>query len=638
MIKKRSYTQPAQRLQQQHRQRLFLIATAIMAVLSLLLVRLVDVQIIRGVEFKQQADDNRFFSVRIPPERGVFLDRYGEPLVHNQRLYYAVTDPQAAHPEIAPVSREEALELIATQPAQVQYGVQRHYLFPNELAHTLGYVGPVTADDLLREKNLVVSDQIGKYGLEQKFDEILRGRAGKEVFEINAMGRRQRLVSSEPGVPGLNIETTLDPYLAELSLKALGNLRGVVIIESGQTGEILSLVSSPTFNANFLSQRYLDTVLEQQRQQQVQAYFDDPLQVFFNRAVGGVYPPGSIFKLITAVGSLESGVVDTSTTVIDEGVLKVGDYEYANWYYTQLGGTDGEIGLRRAIARSNDIFFYKAAEWLGPNRLAEFAQLFGLGELTGIELGHEAKGVVPNPEWKERVVGEPWYLGNTYHMGIGQGDVLVTPLQMSQMTQSLAGHGQRCQPTLLKQPSYECRGLSIQEDHLELVLAGMLDVCSAGGTAFPLFEHNQQYRTGAEDKTPQLEIQEGAVACKTGTAEFGGADERGYRKTHGWLTAIVGTLPIKQKASLIASNSATVFGETEGEVVGEVVDEGVDNNELTATGSASYQRWLGQVSEHGIPDELVITVLVESDEEKEFREGSYDSGPVVAKILESIFR
>lgn len=599
--------------------------------LLIIVVRLIDIQLVKGSFFLQLADDNRYFEMRIPPERGVFFDRYNQSLVWNQRTYAQVKDTTAVYAQTESISRQQALRLLATDSAQVSYGLARYYRFPRSIAHILGYIGPVTSTNLLNDSSLKVSDVIGKIGLEQVFDQQLRGRAGSEVYEINALGKRQRLVTQQAGQSGQSITTSLDPYLSTKLLTAFSGQIGAGVIMDAGSGEVLGLVSSPSFDANTLSTRSADPVLEKQRQLQLQAMLSDPSQVFFNRGVSGVYPPGSVFKLVTALAGLEGKVVSQETTIRDEGVLRVGEYEYTNWYFTQYGRTEGEIGLQRALARSNDIFFYKVAEWLGPNQLAEFARLFGLGKTTGVELNEEATGTVPDPAWKEQVLGEPWYLGNTFHMGIGQGDILVTPVQIAQMTQAVANRGTLCEPTLLKHENGDCGEIGILEEHLELVLSGMLDACSSGGTAFPFFDHNQTRRS--QELNANAQIRDGAIACKTGTAEFGGADERGYRRTHGWLTGVIGTAEIKELAKKVATGDQVTIDQIKSRQLGDEMNEKQDDKKE----KLDYLEWLKLIDQHGFPDKLVITVLIESDEHDPYKEGSRDAGLVAKAVMDWMY-
>ncbi len=543
----------------------FLVLLALVCVIfTLLWLRLVDVAGRRGAEFLRLAQSNRHFTRTYPAERGVFLDRYDQPLVYNQKVYRLLANPERLYSDSQVIDHDLALTYLATDSASVSYEFHRHYPQAAATATALGYVSLITAEDLLSNRALALNSRLGRTGLEAVFERSLWSQAGQARFEVDAWGRMRRLVSSIAPVYGQNIATTLDPELSQLAYQALAGKKGAVVILDAKNSEVLTLISSPSFDPNIFNDG-------QTNLQQIRNYLQDPKQVFFNRAVNGAYPPGSIFKMITALGALEEAVIDARSVVEDEGVLKVGDFAYANWYYTQYGRVEGAVDVVKAIARSNDIFFYKAAEWLGPTKLAQYARLFGLGERTGVEAPSEGRGLVPDPAWKEQQRGEPWYLGNTYHFGIGQGDLLVTPLQMAVMMQALANEGVWCRPTLLQDQASQCRGLSLERANLDLIMEGMVAACSSGGTAYPLFDYNARY--------------EKMLACKTGTAEFGAADHRGYRATHAWFTAIV-NLPTEWRPEL--------------------------------------------------PRQLVIAVLVESDEEKKYREGSQDAAPVLAEMLEGL--
>ena len=588
------------------------------AVLTLLMVRLFDLQIIKGHEMWQRAEENRLFLEYLPRNRGVILDRYGEPLAENIPEFIS-HKPNASLFDIGePVTQAEALEKISTNSAVISVKPVREYPFGAALAHTVGYVGSVSADDLLTDADLRPTDSIGKSGLELFYDFQLRGRPGTRQYEVDAMGHRRAIVSEIASEPGATLQSSLDPYLSSVAENLLGDIRGSVIITDAKTGAILTLISSPSFDPNLLTQTELDPEKERERKKAVQGLVTHPQRLFFDRAISGMYPPGSIFKLVTAIAGLESGAFDENTTVQDDGVLKVNEYSYANWYFTQYGRTEGPIQLVRALARSNDIYFYKAAEWIGPSRLADFARMFGFGQPTGIELYGESKGLIADPVWKEQVLGERWYLGNTYHFGIGQGLTLVTPIQIAQLLQSIANKGTYCQPTLLIQnPS--CQGLGLAEENLEIVLRGMLDVCSTGGTAYPLFPHNAEFRT--DEGSAQQQLKSGAAACKTGTAEFGGTDEKGYKQTHAWFAAAVGT-----KAMLADKE------------IEQVASDQVEQLEILPTEETEYAKWhrlwKEQALTHDFPEVITITVLVESDEVEPYREGSRDAAPIAAAIID----
>ncbi len=593
-----------------------------------LLLRVADVQLWRGSSFRVLADDNRFYTLKTDPERGVLLDRFGEPLVWNSRRYYQVENPQALHSQLTAITREQALQQMATSSATIINKIERLYRYPLSLSHVVGYVTGVTADDLTENSQFEVNDQKGKMGLEAQFDSQLRGKKGQDLFEINALGQRQKKVSSIPAIPGENVKTTLDPYLSEVALSALGDEMGAVIVLDASTGQALAVVSNPSFDANILTKTAANPIDETSRQQAVQSLLSDPRQLFFNRALNGQYPPGSTFKIITALAGLETQKIDANTTVTDEGVLKVGIYEYGNWLYRQYGRTEGVISLIRAIARSNDIYFYKTAEWVGPDQLALMSRLFGLGEKTGIGVEPEASGLVPDPEWKQRRIGEQWYLGDTYHIGIGQGDLLVSPIQLAQVVQAVANHGTLCRPRLLANDRQDCRELSLKDENIELVLRGMLDACSPSGTAFPFFPYNQTRRL--EGAAAEEDLGRGAVACKTGTAEFGASDSQGHKQTHGWFVAIKEFQP----SSFAPANSPVTTDPLEA---------------ATATLSASptplttvvkpdlqqlRQAWVEKVQQQGMPQRLVFVSLVESSEVNPFQEGSTNASPVVRKMID----
>jgi len=246
---------------------------------------------------------------------------------------------------------------------------------------------------------------------------------------------------------------------------------------------------------------------------------DETKRPLFNRAISGIYPPGSTFKIVTAVAGLEEGKITPQTLIADTGIITVGAYKYTNWYFTQYGKTEGEINLEKAIGRSTDTFFYKLGEMVGAEKLIEWARRFGLDKSFGLDLPGEAAGFIGTPEWKEKVKKESWFLGNTYHLAIGQGDLALTPLGVNLMTAAIANGGKVCVPRILrigeKNTFYkeECRDLGIKRETLETVKRGMVKACASGGTGWPFFDFKPE------------------VACKTGTAETGDG-----KTTHAWFT------------------------------------------------------------------------------------------------------
>lgn len=601
------------------------ITTCVLMGLGLLVIRVVDLQGFQGQVFVDISQDNRQFRSEIPAERGVFFDRYGDPLVMNQKAYFQLLRPAGVYSEKTPISVSEALALQVESPLAVEYSLQRYYFRPFSLAHILGYVSGVTADNLQENPQLGQSDVVGKFGLEGSLDERMRGKKGFREFEVNALGEKITVSRYEKEIPGQSIKTTLDPYLSTVAWKAMGNKTGSVVILDADTGKILTIVSTPSFNSNLFTP---SLGAEQQRQEELQKALTDEKKLFFNRAVSGLYPPGSIFKLVTALAGLESGAFTQETEVDDQGTLEVGEYSFANWYYTQYGRTEGVITLVRAISRSNDIFFYRAAEWTGVDALVQRAEEMGFGKLTGVEISGEKPGLVPNPTWKEKTLGERWFLGNTFHMGIGQGDLLVTPLQQAQMVQVFGNGGKLCKPHLLESDrESECSSLGVQEKNLEIVREGMINACSSGGTAFPFFPWNDQRKgkvtqeMGSEESASSL-IRNGVVACKTGTAEFGAQDQKGHRNTHAWFAMTVGGVQELLQDQLKA-------------LLPDIVSESTASATLAEadrTTADEKKTWLEKVNQSSFPDTLAIVVLVESDDQQPFAEGSKDGAPVALQI------
>ncbi len=609
--------------------KLKLLLAPILALFFLLVVRLVHLQIVEGTTYRRMADNNRFFNQFIPAERGVIFDRYQQPLVKNKKIYFLTKD-DGLYSAKEPISTEQALQLMAQDPKQVVYELRRYYLYPQELAHALGYTAPVMTEDLVANSQLQANDWLGKMGLEKQFDQVLRGQDGAQLYEVNTWGEKQRLFSEKQPVAGNNLSTSIDPYLSKIAFNAFGEMMGAAVVLDVDTGQVLALVSHPAFNANDLTSTLIDPQLEQQRQLNLHNYFQDERKVFFNRAVSGMYPPGSVFKLVTAIAGLQKQAFDEHKTVLDEGILKVGDYSYANWLYTQNGGTDGEISLVRAIARSNDIYFYKAAEWTGPTSLAAQAREFGFGKSTGIELPAEAAGFVPDPTWKEETQGERWFLGNTYHFGIGQGDMLATPLQNAQLVQSLIKGGELCPPRFLTEPvmansfntnqqlANNCQSLGLTEENVNLVLQGMIGACQPGGTASIMFGFNQNFTPLDQVENAIVLINQGAVACKTGTAEVGGENALGRRNTHGWFVA--GTsVDTSQMIEIIKTRAEEAQVSEQGNIQGLTAEE--------------LRQWAEHLEKFGFPKKIVLVALVESDDALPYKEGSIHAAPIIKAML-----
>jgi len=448
--------------------------------------RVFFLQVVLGEQQTLVAEGNRLERKVLLAERGVIKDGRGRVLARN-------------------VSKEGE--------------TVREYPYGEATAHVVGYVGEVGDEQV--EEGLSPGEMVGKMGVERTEDELLRGSNGEELIETDAGGNKVRVIGKKEPVPGQVVELSLDSDLSKKILDVLiarerekGDFKGAVVVSRAGSGEILGLVSWPSFDSNLFS-----GIASEGRYETVEEVIgDNERQPMFDRAVGGSYPPGSIYKLVTAVAGIEENEVDAGTTVVDEGEIKIDDFRYGNWYFDQYGRTEGEIGLVRAIARSNDTFFYKVGEWVGVEKLGEWSRKLGLGRKTGIGLESEVGGRVPDPLWKERLTGERWFLGNTYHMAIGQGDLAVTPLQANLMTGAVVS-GMLCHPGLIKDKE-DCSNLGLGEDGREMIVKGMVEACSEGGTAFSFFDFPVR------------------VACKTGTAQQGGEEA----EPHAWITVVVPAL------------------------------------------------------------------------------------------------
>lgn len=456
----------------------------VFAVVGMILARVVFLQVVLGEQQVMVAEGNRLERVLVMADRGVIKDREDRILARN-------------------IDKDGE--------------VVREYPYGEVVAHVVGYVGEAGEDEV--KQGLVLGSKIGKMGVERSEDERLRGEIGEELLEVDATGKRVDLIGKREAVAGQSVKLNIDAELSREIGRILaereeekGEYKGAVVVSRAGTGELLALVSWPSFDNNLFS----GLPGEGKYKKVEEVLGDGERQPMFDRAVGGNYPPGSIYKLVTAVAGVEEEKVSRETTVLDEGEIKIDSYRYGNWYFDQYGRTEGEIGLVRALARSNDIFFYKVGEWVGVEKLGEWSRKLGLGRRTGIGLEAEGTGRVPDPLWKEKLTGERWFLGNTYHMAIGQGDLTVTPLQGNLMTAAVVS-GKLCQPGLVVGEEGRCEDLNLRKDGRKLIIEGMIGACSEGGTASSFFDFPVR------------------VACKTGTAQQGGEED----DPHAWITAVV---------------------------------------------------------------------------------------------------
>ena len=557
--------------------RALIVATVFCVAFFVLIWRLFTLTIIDGRRYRMLADGNRTRELVRHAPRGLLLDRTGKPLVANIPQYRLIAPCGTGSVCTKRLSKEEGEQLEkgglpAGQFLEVDYS--RQYLYSSSLAHVVGYTGELSEKELATEyfslRNYRTGDRVGRTGAEAVYEERLRGRDGKELVEVDAQGRILRILGRDPEEKGEDITLSLDANLARVAEEAFAGVaksggvdRGAVVVAKSTTGEVLVLYSSPSYDPNLFSLGM--------SQAQYEALVNDPAIPMFMRAIGGVYPPGSTFKIVTSLAGFEEGVITKDTTVEDVGVIKIGLFTFPNWYFLQYGKTDGMVDVVKALQRSNDIFFYKIGEWLGVTKLTGWARRVGLGKPLGIELAGEASGLLPDPAWKvtrfdtaadREARNDQWYLGDTYHMAIGQGYLLTTPLQVNAWTNVIANGGKVCKPTIektanSKQQKANCKDLNIKKETIDLITEGMRKACEPGGTGWPLFNFSvsasKRQRVNEQNIDALTDERNDAIfvplACKTGTAEFGDPQNR----THAWFTVFA---PIPKDLASDTGNQA----------------------------------------------------------------------------------
>lgn len=529
----------------------------IVVALLILWLRLWYLQIAQGEQLELKAQSARTRFVRIAPPRGAIVDRNGLPLATNKPLVFVVSvvpyeakrNPDHLHlianllnldfnklkadvesPHVNPfapviiasgLSYQQAVPVFEAQhrfpELRVWMDSPRSYPLGSSAAHLIGYVGQVSPDELKRyaamsedeesDGNLPIArydggDLVGKIGVEHRYELRLHGQPGGERVEVTPKGRHARVLETIESERGERLALTIDASLQQLAYQLLVDkkVRGALVAIDPRNGAVIALTSRPAYNPNLFVGRIpadLWNSLTNDR--------SAPLQ---HRAIQSAYAPGSIYKMVTAMSVLETGLMSPRNTVTCRGGTQLGTR------FFKCHAVHGTVNMLGAIAHSCDSYFYEAARRAGPNRLAEYSRMFGLGAPTGIDLPHEGKGLVPDEEWKRKRYKQAWYGGDTFNYGIGQGFLQTTPIQMAQMTCVVANRGFAYAPRLLleAEPQVAIKPFG-QAAHWELVHRGMVSVVSSG--------------TARSVTLPGIQ-----VAGKTGSAEF-----RKGGKTHSWFVA-----------------------------------------------------------------------------------------------------
>ena len=454
-------------------QRLIACAILVAVLAGSLIARMYFLQVTEFEYHSTISENNRVHVLPIPPERGLIYDRNGEVLADNRpsfnltltreragdwhkvidelmtllelpdedRILFDKELKQVRHPfEPATLLYELTEEQIAILAVN-QYllpGVDvaaqfvRHYPLGDHFAHSIGYVGRINEKEASQLDNEYRGTQsIGKTGIERFYESELHGHVGYEEVETNAQGRVLRVLKHTDPVPGKNITLSLDVHLQEAAEKALGDRRGSVVALDPETGEVLAMVSKPSFDPNLFV-----TGISFKQYAALRDSIDRPL---FNRVLRGLYAPGSTVKPEVAIAGLDSGVVNASTKVFDPGYFQLPDFDhkYSNWNHSG----DGWVDMDTAIMRSNDTYFYTLAHKLGIDRLHDYMTMFGIGQKVSLDMFEESAGLMPSREWKRATRRQAWFPGETVILGIGQGYMQVTPLQLAQATSLIASKG-----------------------------------------------------------------------------------------------------------------------------------------------------------------------------------------------------
>lgn len=527
------------------------LVAALCAVVFLVLIgRLMILQIVQGERFTYLSENNRIRLKKVPGTRGMVFDRRGQLLVDSRPSFDLLFIPEDAEGPEAVLSRLagllgypkgeflEVLDANQTRPpfeeivlgkdidwrsvvsveahqlelpgVTLRIRPRRSYLGSGMAAHLLGYMGEIGRKQLVtyKEKGYGMGDEIGQFGLEKGWEEFLRGQSGGQQVEVDAVGRRVRILHAVEDVPGHSVRLTLDRDLQETAYQALEGKEGAIVALDVHSGAILALVSTPAFDPNVFARGITN--------EEWRSLTGHQLYPLNNRAVQGQYPPGSTFKIILAIAALEEGALQPETHLNCPGSFTLGNRVFRDWKKEGHGRVD----LHRGLVQSCDVYFYQVGMRLGVDRIAYYSRAFGLGTTTGVPLDHEKPGLIPDSEWKQKRFGQPWFPGETPSIAIGQGYVTVTPLQMANMVAAVANGGTLYRPWFVRQVESldgkvireygpeKIRDVPVKKSTLEIVRNALRDVVNSG------------WGTGGQAQSKLVQI-----AGKTGTAQV--AEMRG---------------------------------------------------------------------------------------------------------------
>ena len=554
--------------------RVYIIGLILSLFILLILGRTAWLQIVKGDYYYTMAEGNRIRIERLEAKRGVIYDRSGNSLVRNTAnflLYIVPIDLPEDEVELGNIinrisgilgdkSPEEIKNILgnikpgsleAYQPLFIADNIEyekamllylessdwpgvvlsnktrREYYLPGlSLAHILGYIGKINEDELkTADSDYLPIDYIGKTGIENFWENELKGQSGKKQIEVDALGKEKKIINQLAGADGHNLVLSIDIDLQKKLEETITNAlkksklnKACAIALDPNNGEILALVSLPSYNNNLFARGITND--------EYQALVSHPDQPLFNRCTSGEYPSGSTIKPVLAAAALEEGIINENTSFISTGGLRVGEWFFPDW---KVGG-HGVTNVRKAIAESVNTFFYYIGGGygdfvgLGIDRMVRYEKIFGLGKQTGIDIIGEAKGFLPTKDWKETIKGERWYVGDTYHAAIGQGDITVTPLQVANYTAVFANGGLLYRPHFIRQVLSSDDKIIRQVDHKPI----KSNVVSSENIKIVREGMRQAVAAGSARSLASAPV---AVAGKTGTAQWSS-----NKPNHAWFT------------------------------------------------------------------------------------------------------
>ncbi|HBG92909.1 MAG: penicillin-binding protein 2 [Nitrospirae bacterium GWF2_44_13] len=544
------------------RNRILLASYVIAGLFALFAIRLWQLQVLQGKEYGKISMGNMLRIIKIPAPRGIIYDRNGVPLVKNSPYFYASLMPENLKQvniqylanilginagdiyarinkkglsPFEPIKLKEGLTFkeIAAMEARrsdfpgliIDIDMSREYLYGDIGAHLIGYLGKLNPS---QSKNPEFKDVppeafIGQWGAELLFDRTLRGIPGERIIEIDALGREIKLLKENPPVKGADLKLSIDINLQKAAEEAFAGRAGAVVALKPDTGEILGLVSRPSFDPNLFARGV--------NYSQWTALLQDKKMPMLNRALQSQYPPGSTFKIVTAIAALNEGVITPDTKVTCTGGITYGKWQFGCW---KKGG-HGTVSLHRAIVESCDVYFYEVGKRLGIDKIAEYARRLGLGSETGLQLVKERSGLIPDTKWKHEKKNQQWYLGETFNAAIGQGYVAATPMQMAQLMSVVANGGIIYRPMMVKAeaPLQPVASADIKPQVLDLVRNALYGVVNEGGG------------TGGAAKSSIA-----TVGGKTGTAQVVSIRKSSHNlpekhRDHAWFVAFA---PVEKSA------------------------------------------------------------------------------------------